>query len=81
MEASTLTCPAVGAYRNGGAWGEGVARRVDSSSALTDASESGTHRANVIIDERVEWFEMESEERPNEVVLDPDEWVLKESVQ
>jgi aminopeptidase N len=39
---------------------------------------SGTHRENVLIDERKERFEMNSAERPAEVVLDPDEWVLKE---
>jgi aminopeptidase N len=40
----------------------------------------GAHRQNVVIDERVERFEIASEERPAEVVLDPDEWVLKEVV-
>jgi aminopeptidase N len=43
--------------------------------------EAGAHRENVIIDERTERFEMESAQRPAEVVLDPDEWVLKESTQ
>jgi aminopeptidase N len=43
--------------------------------------ESGARRENVIIDERTERFEVESAERPSEVVLDPDEWVLKESTQ
>lgn len=45
-------------------------------------SEAGAaHRENVLIDERKERFEVESEERPAEVVLDPDEWVLKEITQ
>jgi aminopeptidase N len=39
------------------------------------------HRENVLIDERTERFEVESEQRPAEVVLDPDEWVLKEIAQ
>jgi aminopeptidase N len=43
--------------------------------------ESGARRENVVIDERTERFEVESAERPSEVVLDPDEWVLKESTQ
>lgn len=43
--------------------------------------ESGAHRENVVIDERTERFEMQSAERPSEVVLDPDEWVLKEMSQ
>jgi hypothetical protein len=43
--------------------------------------ERGARRENVVIDERVERFEVESEERPTEVVLDPDEWVLKEMSQ
>ncbi|MFL6247674.1 MAG: M1 family metallopeptidase [Thermoanaerobaculia bacterium] len=43
--------------------------------------EAGAHRENVIIDERVERFEVESAQRPSEVVLDPDEWVLKEMTQ
>jgi aminopeptidase N len=43
--------------------------------------EGAPHRETVIIDERRERFELESESRPSEVVLDPDEWVLKESVQ
>ena len=41
--------------------------------------ESGAHRENVLIDERKERFEMQSAQRPTEVVLDPDEWVLHES--
>jgi aminopeptidase N len=44
-------------------------------------SEAGAHRENVVIDERVERFEVDSEKRPSEVVLDPDEWVLKEMTQ
>jgi aminopeptidase N len=44
-------------------------------------SETGAHRENVLIDERVERFEVESETRPAAVVLDPDEWVLKEITQ
>jgi aminopeptidase N len=44
-------------------------------------SEAGARRENVVIDERVERFEVESETRPAEVVLDPDEWVLKEIAQ
>jgi aminopeptidase N len=43
--------------------------------------EAGNHRENVVIDERNERFEVESAERPAEVVLDPDEWVLKEMMQ
>jgi aminopeptidase N len=42
--------------------------------------EAGAHRENVVIDERRERFEVESEQRPAEVVLDPDEWVLHELV-
>jgi aminopeptidase N len=42
---------------------------------------AGAHRENVVIDERVQRFEVDSEERPAEVVLDPDEWVLKEMSQ
>ncbi|MDP9194655.1 MAG: M1 family metallopeptidase [Acidobacteriota bacterium] len=44
-------------------------------------SETGARRESVVIDERVERFEVDSEERPTEVVLDPDEWVLKEMTQ
>ena len=44
-------------------------------------SEAGAHRENVLIDERKERFEVDSEKRPSEVVLDPDEWVLKEMMQ
>jgi aminopeptidase N len=43
--------------------------------------QSGARRENVVIDERTERFEVESAQRPSEVVLDPDEWVLKESTQ
>jgi aminopeptidase N len=43
--------------------------------------ETGAHRENVVIDERVERFEVDSEQRPTDVVLDPDEWVLKEMTQ
>lgn len=43
--------------------------------------EGAPHRENVLIDERRERFELESEARPAEVVLDPDEWVLKEAAQ
>jgi aminopeptidase N len=43
--------------------------------------ESGAHRESVLIDEREERFELTSEERPSAVVLDPDEWVLKEIAQ
>ena len=39
---------------------------------------SGAHRENVVIDERAERFEIETELKPTEVVLDPDEWVLKQ---
>lgn len=42
---------------------------------------NGARRENVVIDERVERFEIASEHRPSEVVLDPDEWVLKEMSQ
>jgi aminopeptidase N len=44
-------------------------------------SETGNRRENVVIDERVERFEVDSEKRPTDVVLDPDEWVLKEMTQ
>ncbi len=37
-------------------------------------------RQSVLIDERRELFEIPSESRPAEVVLDPDEWVLKETI-
>jgi aminopeptidase N len=43
--------------------------------------EGAPHRETVVIDERRERFELESESRPSEVVLDPDEWVLKETAQ
>jgi aminopeptidase N len=43
--------------------------------------ETGARRENVVIGKRSERFEMSSEERPAEVVLDPDEWVLKEMTQ
>lgn len=43
--------------------------------------ELGAHRESVVIDERRERFEMESAQRPSEVVLDPGEWVLKETLQ
>ncbi|HET8772135.1 MAG TPA: M1 family aminopeptidase [Thermoanaerobaculia bacterium] len=36
----------------------------------------GAHRENVLIDERSERFEIEAQERPTDVVLDPDEWIL-----
>ncbi len=39
---------------------------------------TGARRESVVIDERRERFELEAEERPSEVVLDPDEWVLKQ---
>jgi aminopeptidase N len=39
---------------------------------------NGAHRENVVIDERSERFEIDSEVRPTEVVLDPDEWVLRQ---
>jgi aminopeptidase N len=38
----------------------------------------GAYRENVVIDERTERFELEAEVRPTEVVLDPDEWILKQ---
>ncbi|HEV7764610.1 MAG TPA: M1 family metallopeptidase [Thermoanaerobaculia bacterium] len=41
-------------------------------------SESGNHRESVVIAEREQRFELDSERRPAEVVIDPDEWVLKE---
>lgn len=44
-------------------------------------SEAGNHRETVLIDERTERFEVGTRERPTEVVLDPDEWVLKEMTQ
>ncbi len=43
--------------------------------------QSGAHRENIVIDERKERFEVESAQRPSEVVLDPEEWVLKEMSQ
>jgi aminopeptidase N len=44
-------------------------------------NEAGAHRENVLIDQRIERFELPSEQRPTDVVLDPDEWVLKEMTQ
>jgi len=38
----------------------------------------GAHRQEVLIDERRERFEVLSEEPPAALVLDPDQWVLKE---
>jgi aminopeptidase N len=38
----------------------------------------GTHRENVVIDERSERFEINADVKPTDVVLDPDEWVLKQ---
>lgn len=38
----------------------------------------GAHRENIVIDERSERFEIDAEVRPTEVVLDPDEWVLRQ---
>ena len=38
----------------------------------------GNRRENVVIDERHERFELEADSRPTGVVLDPDEWVLKQ---
>ncbi|HEY0370520.1 MAG TPA: M1 family metallopeptidase [Thermoanaerobaculia bacterium] len=36
------------------------------------------HRESVLIDERSEHFEIDADERPSDVVLDPDEWVLRQ---
>ncbi|HEX6095323.1 MAG TPA: M1 family metallopeptidase [Thermoanaerobaculia bacterium] len=38
----------------------------------------GAHRENVVIDERSERFEIDAEERPTGVTLDPDEWILRQ---
>jgi aminopeptidase N len=40
----------------------------------------GSTRESVVIDERLEHFELPSESEPAAVVLDPDEWVLKETI-
>ena len=39
---------------------------------------AGAHRENVVIDERSERFELDAEVRPTEVVLDPEEWILRQ---
>ena len=39
---------------------------------------TGAHRTSVLIDERTERFEIDVDAKPAEVVLDPDEWVLKQ---
>lgn len=39
---------------------------------------SGAHRESVVIDDRNERFELDSDVEPTEVVLDPEEWVLKQ---
>ncbi|HUR79929.1 MAG TPA: M1 family metallopeptidase [Thermoanaerobaculia bacterium] len=39
---------------------------------------AGARRERVVIDERDEHFEIDSESRPEDVVLDPDEWVLRQ---
>ena len=39
---------------------------------------SGTRRERLLIDERREHFELLSEREPSAVVLDPDEWILRE---
>jgi aminopeptidase N len=44
-------------------------------------NEAGAHRETVVLDERIEHFEVSSEQRPTDVVLDPDEWVLDEIAQ
>lgn len=43
---------------------------------LRDAS--GAHRETVLVDDREEHFEIAAPSRPAEVVLDPDEWVLRQ---
>ena len=39
---------------------------------------AGSHRENVLIDERAETFDLETSIRPTDVVLDPDEWILRQ---
>jgi aminopeptidase N len=39
---------------------------------------AGSRRESVLIDERHERFAIECDVRPDEVVLDPDEWILRE---
>jgi aminopeptidase N len=39
---------------------------------------AGARRERVVIDERDEHFEIDSESAPEDVVLDPDDWVLRE---
>ena len=39
---------------------------------------AGAHRENVVIDERSERFELDAEVKPTEVVLDPEEWILRQ---
>lgn len=46
--------------------------------AIEIRDERGARREHVLIDERAERYELRSDTRPVEVVLDPDEWVLKE---
>ena len=55
---------------------QGTLFRMPATVELRDAA--GTHRQRVVIDERRERFELESPLQPSAVVLDPDEWILRE---
>jgi aminopeptidase N len=54
----------------------GTTFRMPATVELRDAA--GTRRERVVIDERREHFELESPLEPSAVVLDPDEWILRE---
>lgn len=54
----------------------GAPFRVPMAVELRDAE--GARREQLVIDERREQFELDSDREPTSVVLDPDEWVLKE---
>ncbi|HYC89043.1 MAG TPA: M1 family metallopeptidase [Thermoanaerobaculia bacterium] len=55
---------------------QGTVFRMPATVELRDAA--GSRRQRVVIDERSERFELESPLEPSEVVLDPDEWILRE---
>lgn len=48
--------------------------------AIEIRDEQGTRRENVVLDERREHFDFDAERKPEAVVVDPDEWVLREAV-
>jgi aminopeptidase N len=54
----------------------GTVFRMPATVEVRDAA--GAHRERVVIDEREERFELDNALRPTEVVLDPDQWILRE---